>query len=85
MAQAEPVGQKDSVCTVVTLLVEPANAGIVSWVTDPTVGETDCRADRLTSTLTGDPMMVTTELTVAEIAVGDPVGVALPNSGTSGI
>jgi len=69
---------------VVILVVDPVNAGIVSRLTNPTAVATDCRAESLTSTSLGTPMELE-DLTVAEIVAGKPLGVALPNSGTSGI
>ena len=69
---------------VVILVVDPVNAGIVIRLTNPTAGATNCRAESLTSTSLGTPRGPD-EKTVAEIVAGKPLGVALPNSGTSGI
>ena len=84
VAQSVPGVQEDRFCRVVTLVFEVANAGIVIDLIGPTWGETDCRADRLASTGCGDPLLEA-ELSLPAMVMGDPMGVELPNSGTSGI
>jgi len=78
-----PEGQ-DRFDIVVTLVMEPPNAGIVSKLTDPIAGVRVCRADTWTSTSLGTPMDPD-EITVPERAMGFPLGAAFPNSGTRGI
>ena len=77
--------RQDVLVKVVTLVVEPENAGIVIWFTEPTAGKTDCKADICTSTLFEKVMLLPAALTVPKIVAGVPVGVVLPNSGTTGM
>ena len=78
-------GDVDEFGPVIMLGVDGANTGMVIWVINPTRGDTDCKADRVTSIGVPKPRVVPDELTWLEIVTGVPGFVELPDTDTSGI